>query len=116
MGEGTRHSSLVNHLIIVLDSCRYDLFCEVLPETKFFKRLGEVTRAYTNANLTAPSFVEIFGHGYFPRPLPKNFPYVPYGEVNFIQKRKEYKILITGMPMLWKGMISVRSTIKAFDE
>jgi len=116
MGEGSRHTPLVNHFIIVLDSCRYDLFCEVLPKTKFFKRLGNVTRAYSNANITAPSFVEIFGHGYFPHPLPDDFPYASSGEVNFIKKRKEYKILITGMPMLWKGMISVRSAIEAFNE
>ncbi|RLJ01771.1 MAG: hypothetical protein DRP11_03880 [Candidatus Aenigmatarchaeota archaeon] len=107
---------MVNYLIIVLDSCRYDLFVEVLPETEFFRKLGKVTKSYSVCSVTGPSFVEIFGNGYFPQPVPDNFPFKPRGEVNFIQHRAEYKVLFTGMPMLWKGSVAVRSTVECFDD
>lgn len=105
----------MNHLFIILDSCRFDLFKAAYPKSKFFSKLGPVHRAYSNSNLTPGSFVLMFGHAFFPYPQPEGFPWRK--TLNFMQTfPQHHKVLVTGMPWLNPKLDSVRGLLQRFDE
>lgn len=107
----------MHYVTIVLDSCRYDLFKQLYDggETRFFNALGPPHKAYSHSNVTTASFVLMFGHGYFPKPTPPGFPFKR--AINFIAKFPGYhKTLVTGMPWLWPGHLSVKSLLGKFDD
>ena len=107
---------ILKHLMVVLDSCRYDLFNELYQnnELPFFQRLGEPLKSYTCSNVTSSSFVLSFSHGVFPYPQPRGFGLKR--QINLVGNFKGKSMLVTGMPMIWPRHLSVKSTMAAFDE
>ncbi len=101
--------------MIVLDSCRYDLFNELYQnnELHFFQSLGEPIQAHTHSNITASSFILFFSHGIFPYPVPNGFPFKR--QINLLENLKGTKVIVLGTPMIWPNHASVRSTMQAFD-
>ena len=106
----------LNYLIIILDSCRYDVFLEA--DTPFLDSIGTLYKGYTITNWTPTSFIAFFGHGMFPyiegNP---NLKYYPRQSFNYLRNLVQYyKIMYTGMPYLSPYNIAIKGLIDLFDK
>jgi hypothetical protein len=90
-----------NHIIIILDSCRFDSFIEASP--RWIPKLGEVERRYTYATWTAPSHYNLL-IGLLPHPSPQHIYASEYYRDDFLkfQKRLNFELDFGKMvPGLW---------------
>lgn len=74
-----------SHVILILDSCRFDSFLEAKP--KNMMRLGELERRYTYATWTAPSHYNLL-IGLLPHPSPKQVYASEYYKDDFLKFRE----------------------------
>ena len=90
-----------NHIIVILDSCRFDSFVEATP--KFIPKLGPIERRYTYATWTAPSHYNLL-IGLLPHPSPQQVYASEYYRDDFLkfQERLRFELDFGKMvPGLW---------------
>lgn len=90
-----------NHVILILDSCRFDSFLEARP--RFMTRLGEVERRYSYATWTAPSHYNLL-IGLLPHPSPTQVYASEYYKDDFLKfrQRLNFELDFSKMvPGLW---------------
>mgnify|MGYP000312396648 CR=1 FL=1 len=73
---------LLNYIIVILDSCRYDTFMEAQPST--IMKLGETEQRYSYASWTAPSHYNLL-MGLMPHTSPKNVFASEYYKKDFVK-------------------------------
>ncbi|MEN8209861.1 MAG: hypothetical protein ABFR50_11495, partial [Candidatus Fermentibacteria bacterium] len=73
---------LLNYIIVILDSCRYDTFMEAMPST--IMKLGETEQRYSYASWTAPSHYNLL-MGLMPHISPKNVFASEYYKKDFLR-------------------------------
>jgi hypothetical protein len=73
---------LLNYIIVILDSCRYDTFMEACPRT--IMKLGETECRYSNASWTAPSHYNLL-MGLMPHTSPRNVFASEYYKKDFVR-------------------------------
>ena len=73
---------LLNYVVVVLDSCRYDTFMEASPST--IMKLGETEQRYSYASWTAPSHYNLL-MGLMPHTSPKNVFASEYYKKDFVK-------------------------------
>ncbi len=79
-----------NHfLLIILDSCRYDVFIEAQP--RFMQKLGAVEKRYSYASWTAPSHYNLLS-GLMPHTSPKQVFASDYYKLDFVQFSKRFGV------------------------
>ncbi|MCK4807399.1 MAG: hypothetical protein KAT09_07120, partial [Candidatus Aegiribacteria sp.] len=89
---------LLNYIIVILDSCRYDTFMEANPST--IMKLGETEQRFSYASWTAPSHYNIL-MGLMPHISPRNVFASEYYKKDFLRfnerlgaKGVEFKSLV----------------------
>lgn len=105
----------MKRILVILDSCRYDLYRELYDDgdLPFLERLGKPLKSHTHSNITSASFVLFFSHGVFPYPKPKGFGIKP--QYNLIETYKGKTAIVLGTPMIYPKHLSVRAIMNAFD-
>ncbi len=73
---------LLNYIIVILDSCRYDTFMEARPQT--IMKLGETEQRYSYASWTAPSHYNLL-MGLMPHISPKHVFASEYYKKDFLR-------------------------------
>jgi len=73
---------LLNYIIVILDSCRFDTFMEASPST--ILKLGEVEQRYSYASWTAPSHYNLL-MGLMPHTSPRNVFASEYYKKDFVR-------------------------------
>ena len=73
---------LLNYIIVILDSCRYDTFMEAKPST--IMKLGETEQRYSYASWTAPSHYNLL-MGLMPHISPKHVFASEYYKKDFLR-------------------------------
>ena len=90
-----------NHVIVVLDSCRFDSFIRAKP--RHMTRLGEVQRRWTYASWTAPSHYNLL-IGLLPHESPRNVYASEYYKQDFLRFRERLNFDVSFaqlVPNLW---------------
>ncbi len=89
---------LLNYIIVILDSCRYDTFMEARPQT--IMKLGETEQRYSYASWTAPSHYNLL-MGLMPHISPRHVFASQYYKKDFLKfnerlgaKGVEFKSLV----------------------
>ncbi len=73
---------LLNYIVVILDSCRYDTFMEAHPST--IMKLGETEMRYSYASWTAPSHYNLL-MGLMPHISPRNVFASEYYKKDFVK-------------------------------
>ncbi len=82
-GDGTPVADgLLNYIVVILDSCRYDTFMEAAPKT--IMKLGEVECRYSYASWTAPSHYNLL-MGLMPHTSPRHVFASEYYKNDFVK-------------------------------
>jgi hypothetical protein len=78
-----------HYLLIVLDSCRYDVFVQAQP--RFMLKLGPVEKRYSYASWTAPSHYNLLC-GLMPHSSPKQVFASDYYKIDFVQFNQRFGV------------------------
>ncbi len=81
--------ALNNYIIVVLDSCRYDLFMQANPKT--IQKLGDVERRYSYASWTAPSHYNML-MGLLPHSSPTQVFASEYYKKDFVKFNERFGV------------------------
>jgi hypothetical protein len=73
---------LLNYIIVILDSCRFDTFMDARPST--ILKLGEIEQRYSYASWTAPSHYNLL-MGLMPHTSPRNVFASEYYKKDFVR-------------------------------